>query len=155
MEMKAESGQLTEAKAGKKIPFKENLFVEQSEIDGKPRMLGTHCQQCGRYSFPFREICIFCHSRKAQKAYLSPRGKLHTFTICRVPVPNTHPPYGIGFVELPEGLMVFSQFTKGTEKDLKIGMEMEMVVEKLKTDKDGNEIFTYKFRPATAGESQR
>ncbi len=148
--MKTESGQQTEEKAAKKIPFKENLFVEQSEIDGKPRMLGTHCQQCGRYSFPFREICIFCHSRKAQKAYLSPRGKLHTFTICRVPVPFTTPPYGIGLVELPEGLMVFSQFTPGSEKDLKIGMEMEMVIDKLYEDKEGNEVVSWRFLPTSS-----
>jgi uncharacterized OB-fold protein len=153
--MKADTGQQPEEKAVKKIPFKENLFVEQSELEGKPRMVGAHCQKCGRYSFPFREICIFCHSREVQKAYLSPRGRLHTFTICRVPVPYTTPPYALGYIDLPEGLMIFSQLTRGSEKDLQIGMEMELVVEKLKTDKDGNEVYSYKFRPAKTGEGQR
>jgi uncharacterized OB-fold protein len=153
--MNVETGQQPEQKTMKKIPFKENLFVEQSEPERKPRMLGAHCRKCGKYAFPFREICIFCHSREVQKTYLSPKGKLHTFTICRVPVPYTTPPYAMGYIDLPEGLMIFSQLTNWEEKDLKIGMEMELVVEKLKTDKDGNEIYTYKFRPLRPGEGQR
>ena len=115
-------------------------------------MLGTYCSNCERYSFPFRQICIFCHSREVQKTYLGPKGRLHTFTICRVPVPHTTPPYAMGHINLPEGLMIFSQLTDWAGEDLKIGMEMELVVEKLKTDKDGNEIYSYKFRPAKAGE---
>ena len=149
--MKAEAGQQPEPKTAKKIPFKENILEEQ---EGKPRMLGTHCRKCGKVSFPFRQICVFCHSREVQKAYLNPRGKLHTFTICRVPVPNMTPPYAVGFIDLPEGLMIFAQLAHWNEKELKIGMEMELVQEKLKNDKEGNEIYTYKFRPVKAGENQ-
>ncbi len=58
----------------------------------------------------------------------------------------------MGYIDLPEGLMIFAQLAQWNEKELKIGMEMEMVVEKLKTDKEGNEIYSYKFRPAKAGE---
>ena len=150
--MKAEAGQQPEPKTAKKIPFKENILGEQ---EGKPRMLGTHCRKCGKVSFPFRQICVFCHSREVRKAYLSDRGKLHTFTICRVPVPNMNLPYAMGYIDLPEGVMIFSQLTQWNEKDLKIGLEMEMVQEKLKTDKDGNEVYTYKFRPVNADENQR
>jgi uncharacterized OB-fold protein len=152
MQMNGETGQQPEQKTVKKIPFKENILGEQ---EGKPRMLGTHCGKCGRYSFPFRQICVFCHSREVQKTFLSPRGKLHTYTICRVPVPNTTPPYALGYIDLPEGMMVFSQLAQWDEKELKIGMEMELVQEKLKTDKEGNEVYTYKFRPIKIGESQK
>jgi len=148
--MKAEAGQPPEQKATKRIPFKENILEDQ---EGKPRMLGTNCSSCGRYSFPFRQICVFCHSKEVQKTYLSHTGKLHTFTICRVPVPNMSPPYAMGYIDLPEGLMI-SQLAQWTEKELKIGMEMEMVVEKLKTDKDGQEIYSYMFRPVKTGGDQ-
>ena len=60
----------------------------------------------------------------------------------------------MGYVDLPEGPRIFSQFTRGSEKELKIGMEMELVVEKLKTDKEGNEIYNYKFRPVKTLEGQ-
>jgi len=143
--MKPETGLQPEQKEKQRIPFKPNLL---EDVEGKPRMTGSHCPKCGRYGFPFRQICIFCHFREVEKAYLAPRGKLHTFTICRVPVPNTTPPYAMGMIDLPEGLMVFAQLTQWKEKELAVGMEMEMVQEKLKTDKEGNEIYTYKFRPA-------
>jgi uncharacterized OB-fold protein len=149
--MKPEGVPSAEQKTVKRIPFKENLFVEQNEEEGKPRLLGVHCRRCGKYSFPPRGLCIFCHSREVDKTYLSPRGKLHAYTICRVPVPYTTPPYAIGYIDLPEGLRIFSQFTGWKEGELKIGMEMEITVEKLKMDKDGNEVYSYKFRPATSG----
>lgn len=150
--MKAEAGQQLDQKEMKRIPFKPNLL---GEVEGKPRMTGSRCPKCGRYAFSFRPICIFCHSRAVEKAYLAPRGKLHTFTICRVPVPNTTPPYALGLIDLPEGLMVFAQLTQWKEKELTIGMEMEMVQEKLKTDREGNEVYTYKFRPARPAEIPR
>ncbi len=142
--MKVDAGQTSQT-ATKKIPFKPNLL---EEVDGKPRMTGSRCPNCGKTAFPFRPICIFCHARQVEKTYLSPRGRLHTYTICRVPVPNTTPPYAMGMIDLPEGLTVFAQLTGWREKELKVGMEMEMVQEKLKTDKEGNEVYTYKFRPA-------
>jgi uncharacterized OB-fold protein len=150
--MKAETGKTSEQKVIKKIPFKENILGEQ---EGKPRLTGTHCSDCGKYSFPFRPICVFCHSRKVQKAFLSSRGKLHSFTICRVPVPNMKPPYAMGYIDLPEEVMLFSQLTQWDEKELKIGLEMEMVQEKLNSDKEGNEVYTYKFRPLKAGEKEK
>jgi len=143
--MKAETGLEPDHKETKRVPFKPNLL---EEVEGKPRMTGSRCRKCGRTGFPFRPICVFCHSREVEKAYLTPRGKLHTFTICRVPVPNTTPPYAMGMIDLPEGLMVFAQLTQWKDKVLTVGMEMEMVQEKLKTDKEGNEVYTYKFRPA-------
>jgi uncharacterized OB-fold protein len=150
--VKAVAGEPKEQKAVKRIPFKENILGEQ---EGRPRLTGTHCSDCGKYSFPFRPICVFCHSRQVQKTFLSVRGKLHSFTICRVPVPNMTPPYAMGYIDLPEEVMIFSQLTQWEEKELKIGLEMEMVQEKLNTDKEGNEIYTYKFRPLKAGEKEK
>jgi uncharacterized OB-fold protein len=147
MQMKAEAKHSMEEKTIKKIPFKENILGSE---EGKPRLTGTHCSDCGRYSFPFRPICVFCHSRKVQKTFLSSRGKLHSFTICRVPVPNIPPPFAMGYIDLPEEVMIFSQLTQWNEKELKIGLEMEMVQEKLHNDKEGNEVYTYKFRPIKA-----
>jgi uncharacterized OB-fold protein len=57
-------------------------------------------------------------------------------------------PYAEGFVELPEGVRVETLFTDCNFDDLRIGMDMEMVVERLQEDEEGNEILSYKFRPA-------
>jgi uncharacterized OB-fold protein len=63
-------------------------------------------------------------------------------------------PYLIGFIDLPEGIKLFSLLTQCDPWDrvLKVGMEMEMVIETIRQDEEGNEIVAYKFRPSR-GES--
>jgi uncharacterized OB-fold protein len=56
-------------------------------------------------------------------------------------------PYAIGFVELPEGIRVETLFAGCNLEDLKVGMEVEMVIEKLHEDEEGKEILAYKFKP--------
>lgn len=53
-------------------------------------------------------------------------------------------PFGIGLVELPEGINVLGMLT--TTENLKIGLEVELLVEGLYRDGD-NEVMTWKFRP--------
>jgi uncharacterized OB-fold protein len=59
-------------------------------------------------------------------------------------------PYLIGFIDLPEGIKLFSLLTQCDPWDrvLKMGMEMEMVIETIRQDEEGNEIVGYKFRPS-------
>jgi uncharacterized OB-fold protein len=56
-------------------------------------------------------------------------------------------PYAIGYVDLPEGVRVFSILEDWDRKSLRVGMDMELTLGKFKEDKEGNEIVTYKFRP--------
>jgi uncharacterized OB-fold protein len=42
------------------------------------------------------------------------------------------------------------QLTGCREEDIKIGMGMELVIEKLFEDEEGREVMTWKFRPAQA-----
>ena len=56
-------------------------------------------------------------------------------------------PYSFGWVELPEGIRVETLFTGCAPENLKIGMKVEMVLEKLHEDDEGNEIICHKFRP--------
>ena len=58
-------------------------------------------------------------------------------------------PYAEGFVELPEGVRVETLFTGCDFNDLEVGMDVEMVIEGLHEDEEGNEVVAYKFRPVT------
>jgi uncharacterized OB-fold protein len=82
---------------------------------------------------------------------LGPRGKIYSFTVVMQRPPEYYKgpvPYAVGFVELPQGVRIETLFTNCNFEDLKIGMDVEMVIEKLHEDEEGNEILTYKFRPA-------
>jgi len=63
-------------------------------------------------------------------------------------------PYAEGFVELPEGVRVQTLFTDCNLDDLRVSMDVELVIEKLHEDEEGNEIVTFKFRPATSNKGR-
>jgi uncharacterized OB-fold protein len=78
---------------------------------------------------------------------LSTKGKLYSYTIIGYPPPGLTAPYAIGYVDLPEGVRVFSILTGWNPGTLKVGMDVELVLDTFRQDKEGNELITYKFRP--------
>jgi uncharacterized protein len=125
------------------VPFKEGLFKEAG--DG-PVLLGSHCRACGQVLFPSKQVCLNCLSTDVELIHLSRDGKLYTYTTVYLPSEHFSPPYTVGWIELPEGIRVFSQVRGWQERPLKIGMDMRMSIEKLWQDGD-NEIIGYVFRP--------
>ena len=146
-----------EVKSGPKqqIPAVEGFFTMPPE---EPHLIGTKCNSCGSVFFPRVKSCRapFCEQAKpAEDVLLSRRGKLFTFTVNYYqPPPPYHPPtpfapFAVAVVELPEGITVQGMVVPGhDEKTLRIGMEMELVVDKLYEDEQGNDIMAWKFRPA-------
>ena len=136
----------------RKIPITEGLFTWP---DDKPRLIGGRCKTCGSYFFPKNYVVHKpdCNQWQVEEALLSPRGKLRSYTwhYYQPPPPfkSSEPfvPYGIGLVELPEGIRVFGIMTGCEMKDLRTGMDVELVVEKLYDDEEGNERLTWKFKP--------
>jgi len=137
----------------KQIPVKEGLWTIPSSLDEKPQLIGSRCLRCGEVFFPKKAygICNHCQSKNLEEIKLSRKGKIYSFTIVMQKPPEYYKgpvPYAEGFVELPEGVRVETLFTDCNFDDLGIGMDVEMVVEKLHEDGEGNEILAYKFRPA-------
>jgi uncharacterized OB-fold protein len=77
---------------------------------------------------------------------LSRRGRLYTFTIAETGPPGFDVPYAFGYVDLPEGVRVFAPLTDCEYDRLEIGMELELVLGKIRQE-DGVEVIGYKFRP--------
>ncbi len=113
-------------------------------------LTGGRCPACGRIYFPTKQVCPACFATDQEKIPLSHKGILHTFACSHMGPSGLPTPYPIGFIELPEGIKLFSLLTRCDPWDrvLKVGMEMEMVIETIRTDEDGNEIVGYKFRPS-------
>ena len=93
---------------------------------------------------------------------LATTGKLWTWTVQAFP-PKAPPylgpagddfvPYGVGYVELEGQLRVESRLTKACPDELVIGMDMELVLEPLCIDDDGNQVVTYAFAPLATSET--
>ena len=97
--------------------------------------------------FPSRPTCLNCFGKNLEQVALSSRGRLFTFTINHQGAKEFSPPYASGYIDLPEGVRIYSLLTDWETKDLKIGVEMELMIEKMMEDHEGNEVVTYKFRP--------
>lgn len=124
-----------------------------------PHLVGNRCKSCGDFYFPETWVCRNpgCMGKELEKVLFGTRGKLWSFTLngYEPPKPYVSPggkfePYAILVVELPEEkLMIMGPLADGCNyEDLKIGMDMEMILEPLYQDEDGNECIVWKWKPA-------
>jgi len=140
----------------KQIPVADQLFTWPPSDD--PRMIATKCKSCGSCFFPRVPTCSNpdCKEKQTEDIQLSRRGRLQGYTVhfYEPPPPyyrsdpDNFTPYGIALVEFPEGVAVVGQ-TTGCDplKDLKAGMEMETMLERIYDDEEGNEVIGWRFRP--------
>jgi len=141
-----------EMSSKKKIAVEEGLWTNPSIPGEKPHLIGSRCLSCGELYFPRKKkgLCIHCQQRALEDVLLSGKGKIVSFSVVAQPPAGGFyrgpVPYAYGAVQLPEGVELFSLFT-GNLDELRVGMEVEMIVEKLFDDDEGNEITTYKFTP--------
>jgi len=126
-----------------RVPVKDGTFLESPEGGV---LLANKCKSCGQVFFPKAVFCLTCLSEEMEEIQLSRKGKLFTYTIVRMPSMHFEPPYAIGYVTMPEGIRVFAPLIMSDDKLFKIGMDMEVVIEKLWQENE-NEIIGYRFKP--------
>jgi len=116
----------------------------------EPSLAGSRCPSCQQTFYPPRHICLNCYHEGLEGVALSKRGKLWTFTIARMSLPGSlmTAPYVIAQVELPEGVIIATVLTDIDPEATRIGMPLELVVEKASVNAEGAEVMTFKFRPA-------
>jgi uncharacterized OB-fold protein len=133
---------------GMQVSINERLFNLPPPGE-EAYLVGVKCRSCGELFFPKRTKCISCFAEEMEEVALSKRGKVYTYTIVHHATPGyTGPlPYAVGAVELPGGIVVLSLLTQCHLDQLKIGMDVELVLEKLYEDEKGNEVISYKFKP--------
>ena len=136
------------------MPVAEGLFVGAG-IDA--HLIGSRCDGCGAHYFPRSLSCRnpACTDKQVHDTRLGRRGTLYSYTLQSFRPPplfrmDDWSPYLLGLVELPEGLRVMGMLCGCSREDLRIGMEMELVLEPLHRDDAGRDVMTYKFRPAAA-----
>jgi uncharacterized protein len=133
----------------KRIPVKEGLFTMPSRPDEKPRLIASECPSCGEVLFPKRQMCTNCQAEQLGEITLSPRGKIYSFSVVMQRPGKYYEgpvPYAFGWVEFPEKVRVQGLFLCDDFDELGIGMEVEVVIDRLTDDEDGNEVVAHKFR---------
>ena len=128
-----------------------------SVVDGQPRLLGSRCTGCGNHMFPRQSGCPKCMGNEQEDVELATTGTLWTWTVQAFP-PKSPPylgpvgdafvPYGVGYIELAGQVRVEARLTESDPTKLVIGMPMQIVLEPLCIDEEGNQVVTYAFAPA-------
>jgi uncharacterized protein len=116
-----------------------------------PALLGGACRDCGARCFPARSVCPSCQSRAVEETALSSIGIVYTFTIVAAPPPGYlgEVPYGLGVVELPDGIRVTTMLTAADLGSLAIGDEVEF--ELIELGAEDERVVSFAFRKPGEG----
>ena len=138
----------------KRVHVVDGLFIE---TEGGPRLLGSRCAACGTHYFPRVARCTApsCRSTNVSGVELGPRGTLFSYTVQHYAPPppfryeGTFAPYAVGLVELEEGLRVVGMMKLDDLTAMRLGMPVELTVDRMGIDEQGREVITWKFRART------
>jgi hypothetical protein len=128
--------------------------------DPQPHLLGSRCRSCSSYFFPKETMYCRnpgCASSDFEEVPLSRIGSVWSYTENHYepPAPYISPqpfvPYTVAAVELAdEKMVVLGQIAADVDaSELRTGMQVELVVEKLYED-DDSEYLIWKWRPLAA-----
>lgn len=132
------------------IPIKKGLFYNPEKPGENPYLIGSRCRVCSYICFPEKKVCVQCRRDDTMETKnLGRYGRLDTFTVMRVGTPEFPAPYIIGYVMTDEGALVFTQITgcEANDDALEIGEKMELVIDCIKEDGQGNKLMGWKYRP--------
>jgi uncharacterized OB-fold protein len=131
----------------------EGLF----RVDGARSVLfGSRRRSSDVVKFPAERPELFDGTDDIEPIELSTEGTLYTYTTQEFAPPLPYKghrspemfrPYVVGFVELPEGLLVEALIVGASSDALRIGQPMVSTTTTLETA-DGQSFLTYAFRPA-------
>ena len=134
----------------------------------EPALVGSRCTTCTTVFFPRtasdsgQGYCRnpLCQGESFDDVELSRRGRIWSYTDAQYQppppyIPRTDPyqPFALAAVELPEGLVALGQVAEGYGvADLKVGADVELVVETLYTDESGDRTI-WRWRPVAVATS--
>lgn len=129
-------------------PFRGDVL----EVDGdQVQLLGSRCGSCGQLAFPQRRVCANCQSAAHQEPLrLSQAGTLYTYAIVRQAPRQFPTPYVIGYVDLDEGVRVFTQIVTKQPESLRLGMRMTLTSILMESPVSGDSTVAYAFQPDAA-----
>jgi uncharacterized protein len=131
-----------------RVPLKEGL-LSSIDPEGDAHLIGGRCADCRQLHFPASDGCPYCSGERVSTVPLSNRGTLYLHTAVERPPPGYggRTPYGLGVVELPEGIRIITRLTEGRPERLMDGAPMCLVLEDLSVDESGRTVVGWAFAP--------
>jgi uncharacterized OB-fold protein len=110
----------------------------------KPCLIASHCMECGRISFPSKEVCPYCMTNgKSNQRLIGRTGEVVSVTTCHAAPKGFHAPYCLGIVEIEGGVHVLTQIG-GTQ--IKKGTAVELVDYLSRQEENEEEVYRWKYQ---------
>jgi uncharacterized protein len=117
-------------------------------------LVGEICPHCEVKIFPPRDVCPSCGEEAKEPYAFSGKGTVFSYTVLQEGPAgfDNFAPYTVAIIQLEEGPMVTAQLTDLGDQPVTIGMPVEMVTRRIRSDGDehGMLVYGYKFRPRLA-----
>ena len=130
-------------------PVKDGLLAGPLDRLDEVRLCGTRCAVCREVALGRNEVCLNCGGDAVAAEKLADRGVLWTFTVVRHRPPGDYrgpepfEPFGLGLVELPEGIRVMAPIGCDIDR-LEIGMPLQFRP-LVRSDADGVETVHFDY----------
>ena len=112
-------------------PFWQALKEDQLKIQ--------QCNSCDGWVFYPRNHCTHCFSHDLEWKQVNGEGVLYSYTLTRIPTMpefNDEMPQALAVIELAEGVRINTTLIDVAEEDIKIGMAVKPVFDKVSVDGD-------------------
>lgn len=125
--------------------------------EGALTLIGSRCVACGELFFPRARGCTRCCGTGLTDTALGHQGRLWSWTVQGFRPKQPYDgdgsdadfqPYGVGYVELDNGLKVEARLTVADPAQLRIGMPMRLTLDAYRRTPAGEPVHTYAFEPA-------
>jgi uncharacterized OB-fold protein len=95
------------------------------------QLMAGKCKKCGKIHFPPRQLCNECLSTEFEWTQIPTQGKLLTYTIIHVAPTQfqTMAPYGIGIIELDDGVRIPGMIKNASLDKITVGMPLRIILE--------------------------
>lgn len=136
------------------VPIRDGVFTDHEFRAPGVALRGSRCGRCHEAFFPARRVCPRCHRGDSVLGIaLGRRG--HVYAVTEVVRPAAFYPeaYTLALVDLPEGVRVLGQ-VKGPAGSVRIGADVELVVEPMFETPDGQRVWGYRFAAASPPPSE-
>lgn len=125
------------------------------KLQPKPHLVGSKCS-CGAIFLDTKRLaCSKCGATGPfQQVDLSTKGKVWVFSVIHQSFPGIKTPYVTAVVDLPEGVSVKSNLIDVDPEELQknpqkaFGMPVELVATQVATDRQGNPVMAFQFKPS-------
>lgn len=103
------------------------------EAANEGRLLLQYCRDSGKYQWFPRPNSLYTGKRNVEWREVSGAGSLYSFTVTHSAWPGHEDrvPYICAYIELDEGVRILANVLNARAEDLRIGMRMKLVWERL------------------------